>query len=259
LSAVCKEKTMRTIVGLTVAAVTLWASAGGVRAGERETALAVIEQAIKAHGGEEGLVKAQRASLTGSGVLTLAGKELPFTAEVLSSLPDRLRVASNLEVEPGKKSAVILAVNGDKGWISQFGSVTDLGKERFEELREEAYVQWLATLVPLRKDTFDLAPVPEIKVNDKPAAGVKVSRKGHNDVKLYFDKASGLLVKIERRAREAGLQVDKEYVYSEHKAFDGVKLPTRQVEMLNGKTFTQLSSATYKFLDKVDAAAFDKP
>src|SRR5262249_25113206 len=128
-----------------------------------------------------------------------------------------------------------------------------------EELREEAYVQWLATLVPLKKDPFELAPVPEIKVDGKPAGGVKVSSKGHGDVKLYFDKASGLLVKIERPAREAGLQVDKEYVYSDHKTFDGVKLPTRSVELLNGKKFTQLSSAAYKFLDKPDASAFDKP
>ena len=32
-----------------------------------------------------------------------------------------------------------------------------------------------------------------------------------------------------------------------------------KVELLNGKKFSQLSSAAYKFLDKVDAAAFDKP
>jgi hypothetical protein len=251
---------MRTILGLAVAAAALWGTTpGAARAGDREMALAVIEQGIKAHGGEEGLVKAQRASRTGTGVLTVADKELPFTDEVLMSLPDRLRITVNLENEPGKKTPLILAVNGDKGWASQSGRVAELGKERLEDLREEAYVQWLTTLVPLRKDTFDLAPLPEVKVDGKPATGIKVSSKGHNDAKLYFDKASGLLVKIERRAREAGLQVEKEYLYSEHKTFDGVKLPTRQVELLNGRKFSQLSSATYKFLDKLDAAAFDKP
>jgi hypothetical protein len=252
---------MRTTLGLIVSAAVLWVGMPiGARASDREAALAIIEQAIKAHGGEDGLARAQRASRTGSGALTLGEKESAFTDEVLMSLPERLRVALSLEVEPGKKAPpLILTINGDKGWVSQFGTVSELSKERLDEMREEAYVQWLTTLVPLRKDTFELAPVPEIKVDGKAAAGVKASSKGHNDVKLYFDKASGLLVKIERRARQAGLPVEKEYLYSEHKPFDGVKLPTKQVELLNGKKFSQLSSAAYKFLDKVDAAAFDKP
>ena len=95
--------------------------------------------------------------------------------------------------------------------------------------------------------------------NGQPAAGVKVSQRGHTDATLYFDKETGLLVKIARRAQEAGLMVDKEYLFSAHKEFEGAKLPTKQVEMINGKKFTEVTSFTYKILRRVDESMFAKP
>src|SRR6202011_4293737 len=103
------------------------------------------------------------------------------------------------------------------------------------------------------------APLPEAKVNGQPAAGVKVASKGHADAKLYFDAATHLLVKIERTTREAGLSLDKEYLFGDHKDFDGVKLPTRLTETLEGKKASELTSASYKFPSKPDDAAFSKP
>jgi hypothetical protein len=137
--------------------------------------------------------------------------------------------------------------------------VTELGKEGLEPLQEEVYVEWLTTLVPLKKDTFTLGPLEDRMVDDKPAAGVKVESKGHGEVKMYFDKASGLLVKLERQSTEAGFPVKKEYLFSAHKEFDGVKLPSKRTELLNGKKFVDLTSLSYKFPGKPDDTVFGRP
>ena len=79
------------------------------------------------------------------------------------------------------------------------------------------------------------------------------------DSKLYFDKGTGYLVKIERRAPEAGLMVDKEYLYSAHKAFEGVQLPTRYVEITNGRKFVEAVDLSYQFLSAVDDKMFARP
>jgi hypothetical protein len=222
-------------------------------------ARATVEQAIQAHGGANGLTRCQFMTRKATGVLSLFGQAVTFTDEMIVQLPERLRLTIEAE-SSGNKMKLIQVINGSKGWLATGAGVTELSKERLAELQEDAYVLWLTTLTPLTKGSdFTLAALPEVKLNGQAVAGVKVSRKGHEDVKLYFDKESGLLVKVERRAREAGLLVVKEQVYAGHKAVDGVRLPTKFVEFTNGKKFVDASNLTYRFLDKVDDNTFAKP
>lgn len=225
------------------------------RAGDRETALAVVEEAIRAAGGPEALAKAQMLSRTGSGVMVLSGSNLPFTEETVLALPDRFRMVVHLD----KRYLIAVVINGDKGWQVTGGAALELSKERVEEMREEAYALYLASLLPLRNTALTLAPLPDGLVDDLPVEGVRVSSKGHFDAKLWFDKRTHLLVKLERRAREAGLMLDKTYLFSDYKDVDGVKLPVKQIELLNGKKITERNSASYKLLKRVDEATFGKP
>ena len=75
----------------------------------------------------------------------------------------------------------------------------------------------------------------------------------------YFDKKTHLLVKIERRASEGGQTLDEEYVFSDHKEFDGVTLPTKEVDLINGRKFSEEAGMTYKLPKKIDDATFGKP
>jgi hypothetical protein len=249
------EAAMRPLVRTAWTGVFLLGAATRVLAGDREDALALIDQAIKAHGGDEALVKAQNASRSGVGVLYQGGKETPFTDEVTWSLPDQLRVAIDVD----KRLKLVFVVNGEKGWQGGGGPTADMGELRLKELHEEMYVQWLTALTPLKKDGFELTPLAEVKVGDRPAVGVKAVRTGHADVKLWFDKESHLLVRMQRRAEEAGIKIDKELQFSDYKEFDGVKLPTKQVETIEGKKFSELTSASYKLLKKIDEGTFAKP
>ena len=229
---------------------------GFVHAGDRETALALIDQAIKAQGGEAALTKVHTAVRTVSGVGSFGSGDVNFSDEVTFSLPGRMKQVLKLD----KAGQVITVVNGDRGWRSAGGAVLELAKEGLDELRESVYFEeWLTTLVPLKKDGFDLAPVADKPVEGKLAAGIKVSSKGRGDARLYFDKTSGLLVKFERQTKDAGFVVNKEYFYGGYKDFDGVKLPTKRTELINGKKFIELNSATYRFPGKVDDATFGRP
>src|SRR5262245_49232832 len=116
------------------------------------------------------------------------------------------------------------------------------------------------TLVPLKKDTGNqFSLLPEIKVHDAQAVGILIKNKAHVDLKLYFDKNTGLLVKIQRHAKEGGVDVDKEYLYNDHKEVDGVKMPFKTVEIVNGKKFTELHTSSFKFPNKIDDALFKQP
>jgi hypothetical protein len=250
---------MRTIFISILGSVFLFLAPAATLAGDATTARAIVDAAIKAHGGPEKLAKTALMTRQAKGVMSLFGQEVPFTDELILQLPERWRWTLDAG-EAGQKSRLLLVVNGDKGWRSSGGAVMDVGKERLEELREEAYVIWLSTLLPFAKDnSFSLTPLPDIEVDGRPAAGVNVAHKGHTDVKLYFDKRTGLLVKIARRGKEAGLALDKEYVYSAHKSFEGVELPTKYVELANGKKYVEVEEISYKFLPSVNDSTFAQP
>lgn len=249
---------MRTRVVYLLTGTFLMLAAPLSRADDRSQALAVIDKAIDAHGGESKLTKARQMVRTAKGVQELFGNKNQFSTEQTTQLPERFRDAIDYEAG-GQKARLIFVLNSDKGWQSIDGVPMELPKDRADELREEAYVIWLTTLVPLKDKSISVSPLPEGKVLGQPASVIKVISKGHTDVKLYFDAKTGLLVKLDRAARQAGLTINKEYFFSNHKEFDGVKLPTKYVELISGNKSIDLTISDYKFPNSVPDKLFGKP
>ena len=65
-------------------------------AGDREAALAVIDRAIKAQGGEQALTRRRLVMRRGAGTMIVFDKDVPFTDETLIHLPEQFRLAANL-------------------------------------------------------------------------------------------------------------------------------------------------------------------
>jgi hypothetical protein len=229
---------------------------GVAAAGEKEDPRAIVERAIKAHGGADALTKALNSTRTDTGAQDSVGREVSFVSSVTRSLPDRVR----LKIEVDKKLTATYVLDGSKGWQQEGeGPSTPLPAARVKEMREEAYLWWVTTLVPLTKPGFTLTALPKVKIDGEPAVGVKVSRKGHTDTKLYFYERNGLLAKAERRTPEGGTMVDKEYLYGGFKEFGGVTLPTREVVNVNGRKYTSIAISNYAFPAKFDAGTFARP
>lgn len=216
----------------------------------------ILEKAIKAHGGADALTKAQQCKRIDNGAQDIVGREVPFVSEVTRSLPDRVR----LKIELDKKITTTLVFDGNKGWHSEGESpAVPLPPARLKEMREEAYVWWLTTLVPLTKAEFTLTALPKGKIDKEATLGIKVTHKGHAETRMYFYERNGLLAKVERRTTEGGTLVDKEYLYSGFREFSGVTLPTREIVNVNGKKYTTVVISNYTFPAKFEAGTFAKP
>jgi hypothetical protein len=247
---------MRKTLAVTLALVV--AVAAGRAADDADTARAVIQRAVAAQGGLDSLGKLKTQVRTAKGEINLIGGAIPATCETIAELPGKGRWT--MELDKGtEKIKITLVVNGDKGWQSSYGATKEMGKTQIEEVSDQLYVIWVTSLVALREPGFELAALPDIKVGDKPAAGVKISRKGKADLKLYFDKKTDLLLKAEHKTKEGGLEVNREYFFSEPKDFDGLKLPTKQVVFDNGNKKVAEWTIGYKFTGKPDDKTFEKP
>src|SRR5262245_64813 len=170
------------------------------RAAAEDDAKAVIEKAIKAHGGEEKLAKLKAGRMK-TKIRLEEGGGLDLTQEAAFMLPDKIKEVVELTVD-GNQVRVVSVFNGDKGWIKINGKEIKVDDKVKESLKEQGHLSQVSRLVPLRGKEFTLTSLGESKVDDKTVVGVKVARKGHQDIDLHFDKKTGLLTKVERRGTD---------------------------------------------------------
>ncbi|MCI0704566.1 MAG: hypothetical protein L0241_26215 [Planctomycetia bacterium] len=234
------------------------AVAAPVRADDAADAKAIIDKAIKAHGGEK-LAKLPAFVASMKGKVHVMEQAIDFTGEVSSFGPEKQKVDIEVEVA-GMKFRVIEVRNGDKGWIRMDNNTKEMDKDKFEEAKEQGYAGWVTTLIPLKDKQFKLATVGEIEIDKRKAVGVKVSSKGHRDIDLYFDKETGLLVKTETRAKDdAGVEANQETFYSDYKDVKGTKQAMKFVIKRDSKLFLEGEATEYTLLEKLDDSVFDKP
>jgi outer membrane lipoprotein-sorting protein len=228
--------------------------AGVVRADDPTEARALLDKAIKAAGGEEKLGKYKAMTWKASGTYYGMGAGLPYTGTYAVQRPGQFR----MEIE----GVFTIVVDGDKGWIKAGGSTEEMNKDQVAERKEDNYLGSLTMLVPLKDKAFTLTPLPEVKVDDRPAVGLKITREGHREVRFYFDKQTNLLVKSQMRVKAeemGGKEVNQEAYYSEFKDVSGLKVPTKLVIKREGELYVDGESSEVKLLEKLDNTVFDKP
>jgi hypothetical protein len=236
---------MRRIVAIS-AFVSVFLFGLAVRADQPEPR-AIIDRAIQAAGGEEALNKNKAQTWNETGTFYGMGDGIPYKGAYASQPPDKFK----MEIQ----NVFTIVVNGDK---ASFGG-GDASPEQLSELKEDNYVRWISGLLPLKDQAFKLSAIGEAKVGDQPAVGVQVSHQGHRDVKLYFNKDNGLLVKVVARVKAeelGGKEVDQEIQRSNFKEMSGIKVPTKVAIQRDGKKFVEAEISDWKGTEKLDDNIF---
>lgn len=169
------------------------------RAVQAQNPKQIVEQAIQATGGMAQLqqIKAVRFEIKGS---FNELNDASMTGEIQTQLPGQYKLSHHVETE-GHRLRSTEVLNGDKAWSRIDGDKLEaLSGIHLTDMRQSAYVDYIASLVPLLSDkSFELSVLPPIKIQDKEALGIKVVSKGWQDVKLYFARDSKQLIKVENR------------------------------------------------------------
>jgi hypothetical protein len=207
----------------------------GNRTAAQSEARAIVEKAVAAQGGAEKLSLSLAVQTKIKGTVA-APAPIPADIVVEGDLFTQPKgpVKFSLQVETlGQKIQITQVMNGDRGWKSMNGAVSDLDAAELEEARRSSHADRVASLLPLLTDKgFTLTALGESKVNNQPALGVKVEMKGQPEVRLFFDKGSGLLVKAEHQGKEAatGKEVLLEEYYSDYREPDWTAADERVVK-----------------------------
>jgi hypothetical protein len=242
------RKLLCTGIGVYFALTTLLSA----RADDAADARALIDKAIKAAGGKDNLVKYKAQTWNEKGVYHGMGMAQPYTGKYAVVWPDKFR----MEIS----GVFTLVLDGDKGWIKSGDETKEMSKEQLTSQQESMHAGNVSNLVPLEDKSYTLTTLPEIKVDGRPAVGVKVVKKGMPDVSLYFDKATTLIVKSSFRARgEDGKALTQDTYLSDYREVDGLKIPKKMVLKHDDKLFVEAENTDLKVLEKLDAKEFAKP
>jgi hypothetical protein len=153
---------------------------------------AIVEQAVRAMGGED--VLARRTAIHQT--LFVDGLSFGGYSEALLETGGKQRFVLGGDTGRGEKACFIRVNDGVKGWIADNGQVQDMNEDQLRECFPAGDLEKAAALLPLLKDrAYLLAALPDEIPDGRPSHHIRASHPGRVDVELFFDKGSGLLVK----------------------------------------------------------------
>jgi hypothetical protein len=249
---------MQRYLGAMLAAVLILAPANLARADEATNA--VLDKAIKALGGAEKLGKLEAFSWKSKGKITINDDDNEVTIQATAQGNDHYR--SEFQGEFGGNTIKgVSVINGDKGWRKFGDNSMEMDADALANEKRNIYLQLTPVLIlPLKGKGFKVETAGEEKVGDKPAVVLKVTGPDGKDFKLFFDKESGLPVKL--TATVVGFN-GEEYVqdttFSDYKELAGIKKATKVESKRDGQKFISTEITEFKALDKPDPKLFTEP
>lgn len=233
---------------------------GSLPVAHAEDAKAVLEWALKSHGGADKLAKVQAQSWKSKGKMVAAGQSIEYTAEYHLLNPMKMRFDMSMEFG-GMKVNISAATDGTTAWESSGDMVREMTKEKTAEFNHNTYVMHVTQLFPLQDKAYTLTTLPDIKVGDQTLVGIKAAHAGRRDVSLFFDKKTGLLARTKTQVIDEfqNKEVTQETIVSGWRELDGFKVFDKIVIQRDGKDFIIEEFSAQKMLDKGDDKLFVKP
>jgi hypothetical protein len=141
----------------------------------------LIDRSIASYRKTKGVFHTEGYNFTGESWSEPGGKRRLFLTGMMNNAPN---------------TRLLVLDGAGKGWRSDDGFTYELDSNYIARIENSAYADKVCGLTTLLKDKgYTLTLLGETQVKGAAALGVKVQKEGKQDVSLYFDKTTFLLVK----------------------------------------------------------------
>lgn len=231
-----------------------------VLAAPAPSAADVVNAAIKAHGGKELLDKYLAATVKMAGDMSILGMTAKFDAEITYLIPDKYKTQIAMSVA-GQKFNVGQVMNGAKLRMTLNGQEQALDNETKDSIRNDMSEQELGRLTPLLDEKkYKIKLGDDGEVDGKKASVIVVTNPRQNDKesKLFFNKTTNMLMKLERKTKEPGTgnEVKEEIFYQDYKKVQDIQVMHKIVIHHDGKPHATMTVSDIKFSEKIDEKEF---
>jgi hypothetical protein len=209
----------------------------------------ILDKYIQALGDAAALAKLQTRLIKGN-IFSELGKSRSL--EITQKAP-----GSYLEIMTGPKGAELHSFNGSVAW-AKFGDRDVFVMNRWIEIAREAREAQFFIATDLKSRYPRRFVAGKEKIGDREAYVVRVGGSAGVSERLYFDVASGLLLRRIVLSRTPLGNLPEETEFEDYREVDGVKLPftIRRME-LNARWTEKFSEIKHNV--PVDAAKFEPP
>jgi tetratricopeptide (TPR) repeat protein len=211
----------------------------------RKEVIGVIEKAIKAVGGRDAINRfasfKQEVNTTGK----KGSADIAARLTLYVQLPDKIRIDQVMENRPKKLGPLTMTVNEGRPINSSYcvtknntwqvvpgllgGQIQQVVPAQLQKkFRFNLYLAECTTIIPLLGADYTLEKLPNTGNTPDGAVGIKVQKAGRPDVSLFFNKDSGLLVRLDTVGfDDRGNSAPESIIYHDYRSFNGMLWPTR--------------------------------
>jgi len=221
---------------------------------------AILDKAVKAHYPKGRDEKTLAYHGKNKGTIFISGLELEFNQQVWVMAPGKFKEVVEMSIM-GKEVKVTSAFDGKVGWIRANEMDVPVKEELLDEFKNMAYWMRIGQLTGLTDKGLKFGLIGEAEVNGKRAIGITIAKEGAKDISFFFDKATGLMAKTERRTRDfmTGQEVTEERVIQGYQEIGGRPMPKRVVVNRDGAKLMEVEVLEGRHLERLDDSEFAKP
>jgi hypothetical protein len=226
-----------------------------------EKAVALVKEAIKAHGGEELLKKYKAGVMKVKGEMNVQGIDAEFDGTISYMLPDAFKLKLNMAIM-GQKITFEQIAKGEKQKMLLNGMDFPIPDEAKDSIKSTVAEMEMNQLWPLLDDKkYEIKIGKSVDVNGDEADGIIVNAKdeksGVKDVEMYFDKKTKLLVKTRKKDKEeGGKEVIEETFLTDYKEVQGIKTNMKSVVKHDGKPYAKFETESVTYKEKIEDSEF---
>ena len=216
----------------------------------------IIRAAIVAAGGNDSLGRYPAGRILATGMILTDGTEVPVRIEQIFHIPGRSRTLIRTNRKT-RDQLLLQVVNGARMRTLLNGATIPTTDSAAREAQMASLLLEVGQLTPLLSDRkFTLKHDHSVRGND--SVGLILHTKGMPDLRLGFDRKSGHLIRINRKAPdpETAKATDWEQVFGNHKTFQGMIRPTTAMVYKDGIKILELTTETFTPLETTEATAF---
>jgi len=211
----------------------------------------ILAKYLSAVGGAEALHKITSRIQHGNLVSSGEGGGQPTTIDVYSQAPDKRLSAMHM-----KNGDSITAFNGAQGWLAIPQRTHIMSAAEVDAARIDAAF-YLAADLPSLYSKFVTVPGEKIDGHD---TWLVIGRsEGKPPLRLYFDRDSGLLLRLVRYAETALGRNPTQLDYADYRAADGIKIPFRWTLSRPGNNRFTIQIDKVEQNVPIDASKFTPP
>jgi photosynthetic reaction center cytochrome c subunit len=217
---------------------------------------AVIDKYLQALGGVEKVSKITSFAAKGTSV-GFGGFGGGGRVEFYGKAPDQRSIVIGFPDAPGRDASV-RSYDGKTGWMKTPLSVLgeyQLSGSELDGARLDAQLSFPAQI---KQALTNLRSLPSETIDDKNCNVIQGNGPGRMFATLYFDKNTGLLIRMKRYGNSPIGRLPTQIDYADYRDVGGIKMPFRfTFSWLDGRDAFQLSEITLNAA--VDASRFGRP